>query len=199
MAGKQDKLTDFIAESNATPNASASQTMAGNPPIVTIPNPNPLGNGRLKIVPAVSQRQQQKYAAADAKAAQKAADQQAAQAQKVAQAQASVAIEVADNVSEVAGNIQEWIASRPTPGGIMVILLVIFIFLWLIVPVNGQYTRAQLLWMTVFEERTNIRGSVSGLDAYQVPQPSSATGSQPSSSLPTVTNTVHDFAGGFTV
>lgn len=53
----------------------------------------------------------------------------------------------------------DWLASRPTPGGIGAMLIAIFFFLWVIIPVNSQgYTRAYLLWLTL-TGRTTLQGA----------------------------------------
>lgn len=53
----------------------------------------------------------------------------------------------------------DWVASRPTPGGIGAMLIAIFFFLWVLIPVNPQgYTRAYLLWLTL-TGRTTLTGA----------------------------------------
>lgn len=75
---------------------------------------------------------------------------------------------VTDTVSAVAGSvealgngIENWAANLPTPGGIGLLLVILFVLLWMVVPVNnsnGQhYTRMQLLWYTL-TGRTAIGG-----------------------------------------
>ncbi len=45
--------------------------------------------------------------------------------------------------------VVNWVSSRPTPGGISALLVVLIFFLFVIVPVNGKYTRLQLIWLTL--------------------------------------------------
>lgn len=68
---------------------------------------------------------------------------------------------IAANVNDAGARVEAWANSVPTPGGILVVLLVLFLFLWLIVPVNGQYTRGKLLWLTLMGQ-TSIKGSSVG-------------------------------------
>lgn len=56
---------------------------------------------------------------------------------------------VLNRLNEGSQKLTSWADRVPTPGGIGVLLLLIFLFLWAIVPVNGQYTRLQLMWLTL--------------------------------------------------
>ena len=103
-----------------------------------------------------SQYQQQRL---QFSAAQNANRQAQARAQAQAQAQANLAGSVTDSFGGLADRVNGWAASIPTPGGIFVVLVAIFVTLWVLIPVNQQgYTRAELLWLTVLG-RTAIKGS----------------------------------------
>jgi hypothetical protein len=51
-----------------------------------------------------------------------------------------------DVAKEQAGRAADWASSLKTPGGIGVLLMVLFFFIWIIVPVSNGKTRMQLLW-----------------------------------------------------
>lgn len=51
-----------------------------------------------------------------------------------------------DVAREQAGRAADWASSLRTPGGIGVLLMVLFFFIWVIVPVSNGKTRMQLLW-----------------------------------------------------
>lgn len=51
-----------------------------------------------------------------------------------------------DAAKEQAGRAADWASSLKTPGGIGVLLMVLFFFLWVIVPVSNGKTRMRLLW-----------------------------------------------------
>lgn len=59
-----------------------------------------------------------------------------------------------DRLRGVGDRFEAWAESVPTPGGIGILLLLIFLFLWAIVPVNGKRTRAELLWLTLMGQTT---------------------------------------------
>jgi hypothetical protein len=179
----KDKLSDFIAEDDNGPsgsNAAGAMNMQPQQPQAVFSPPVQQAN-------IVSNAQAQKQA-------NKIAQQQAQTQKEVAGVLVNTGFNVADSVSSIATNIQDWLANLPAPGGIFVILLGIFIFLWLIVPVNGPWTRAQLLWFTLFEERTSIKGSTSNTAADITPAvtttPVSGSTSSSSGSIPL---TVQDF------
>lgn len=56
---------------------------------------------------------------------------------------------IGDTVFSAGNRLEQWAESVPTPGGIGILLALIFLFLWAIVPVNGKHTRAELLWLTL--------------------------------------------------
>jgi len=45
-----------------------------------------------------------------------------------------------------AGRLADWASSLKTPGGIGLLIGILFFFIWIIVPVSGGQTRMQLLW-----------------------------------------------------
>lgn len=214
----KETLENFIAESNAAsggvtpPDASPSLSGGGTP----------VSHAQQKVSPAQAAQQQaatQRAQAKQAAAQQKAYDraQRQAQQKQATQQQAALKLSgkavsgvssgittttegVVSGVADVAGSVSDWAASRPTPGGILVILLVIFIFLWLIIPVNGSNTRAKLLWKVLFEQNMKVSGAQPAPSSTQAfTQPSSTnvpTASQMSSALPGVVSTVVDFGGG---
>lgn len=51
-----------------------------------------------------------------------------------------------DAAKDQAGRVADWASALKTPGGIGFLLGVLFFFIWVIVPVAGGKTRAQLLW-----------------------------------------------------
>lgn len=66
---------------------------------------------------------------------------------------------IGDALGDAGAGIQRWASNLPTPGGIGILLLVIFIMMWAIIPVDkAGYTRMQLLWLTV-TGRTHLHGS----------------------------------------
>ena len=142
---------------------------------------------------AANLKAQQRAQAAQAKQqaqTQAAAQKQAAQAQAKAAAQSqafalgagNLAVGIGqagsnagDAISSVATNVQEWMASWPTPGGIGLLLLIIFVMLWVLIPVDQQgYTRLQLLWFTVMG-RTELQGSRNQQNAETVAAMSNTT------------------------
>jgi hypothetical protein len=130
--------------------------------------------------------QQQKAAARATKqqaiAQQKAQQQANAQASQFAQTAGAFGIGVgnagsnlADNVSNIGTGIANWASSWPTPGGIGLLLIVLFILLWALIPVDDQgYTRMQLLWFTVMG-RTQLQGSTDAQNAQTVAELADAT------------------------
>lgn len=78
-----------------------------------------------------------------------------------------------DAAKEQAGRAADWASSLKTPGGIGVLLMVLFFFIWVIVPVSNGKTRMQLLWGVLTgqvqfrsdvlsEEENAINSAVSG-------------------------------------
>lgn len=61
----------------------------------------------------------------------------------------SPAGKAANAAADKVTGVQNWIAKAPTPGGIGVLLLIILLFVAIIVPVSGGYTRLQLFWLTL--------------------------------------------------
>lgn len=62
-------------------------------------------------------------------------------------------------LSDKGQEIQAQVASLPTPGGIGAMLLILFFFIWVVVPVNSGYTRVQLLWLMLQDKVYLQRGS----------------------------------------
>lgn len=52
-------------------------------------------------------------------------------------------------IGDFFGKSVKWIASRPTPGGNLALLLILVFFAWAIIPVNHGATRLQLLWLVL--------------------------------------------------
>lgn len=67
--------------------------------------------------------------------------------QKIATGQAA---NIAEGIGSRAAPAGNWMASRPTPGGIATLLIIISIFLLAVVPVRvGGPTRLKLIWLTI--------------------------------------------------
>lgn len=135
---------------------------------------------------AKTQAAQTKAANRQAAAAQKVAQQQGVAAQK-AQAKAAqqsqdfalgvgrlgigigtAGANAADSVSGIASGVTNWVGAWPTPGGIGLLLIVIFVLLWALIPVDKEgYTRLQLLWFTVMG-RTQLQGGQNAQNAMTV-------------------------------
>lgn len=68
---------------------------------------------------------------------------------------------VNSSVGGVGESIQSWASNLPTPGGLGLLIIVLFVFMWAIVPVNtsggSHYTRLQLLYYTL-TGRTTLGG-----------------------------------------
>ena len=131
---------------------------------------------------AAQQRAADKAGAQQAKAAQQAQQKAAQQSQAMAIAAGNVGIgaatagtNLAQGVSDFGQGIVNWAESWPTPGGIGLLLLVIFILLWALIPVDQQgYTRLQLLWFTLMG-RTSLQGSTTTQNAMRVAAMSDTT------------------------
>jgi hypothetical protein len=60
------------------------------------------------------------------------------------------AVNLGTSIADRASPVGNWLASKPTPGGIATLLILICVFLIAIVPVNAQGdTRLKLLWLTL--------------------------------------------------
>lgn len=77
---------------------------------------------------------------------------------------------------ETGSRLESWAANVKTPGGIGLLLIVIFIFLWAIVPVNGGKTRGQLFWLTL-TGRTRMTDTPDAGGTYVDPGATGGTGS----------------------
>lgn len=124
-------------------------------------------------------RQQQQLAAGEERRAARAmqqqqqlADREAKQAQNAIKALGGVGEGVGEGISSLGDRLAAFGERVPTPGGIALILVAIFVFLWAIVPVNGSHTRLELLWLT-FTGRTSMASAPEG--GQDVP-PSSGEG-----------------------
>jgi len=78
--------------------------------------------------------------------------------QRAVEEGASLTATLGDQVFSIGDRINTWADSVATPGGIGLLLLLIFLLLWAVVPVNGGKTRLQLLWLT-FTGRTKMAAS----------------------------------------
>lgn len=80
----------------------------------------------------------------------KGADKQTQAAQKAGmQAAQTGAQNLQNGISAISDKLTSWADAVPTPGGIGLLLFAIFFLIWAIVPVNGDKTRLQLLWLTL--------------------------------------------------
>ena len=93
---------------------------------------------------------------------------------------------VLNRLNEGSQKLTSWADRVPTPGGIGVLVLLIFLFLWAIVPVNGQYTRMQLLWLTL-TGRTKMANTPDAANAGQNTGPVQPPNS-PDIGFPFITN-----------
>lgn len=186
MSVNTNTLEQFIAESD---NTSAMQKASANQAKPTPATP--------KVVGA------QKQGQAQAKQAQAQAKQAQAQAQKAQQAAASLAAKqndqairttetVIDKIGDATQDINSWAESVPKVGGLFLVVAILFLFLWMIVPVNGGYTRFQLLYFTL-TGRTAIAGSsTSATNAEQ--EALNQAASNPSGALtPDLSQLIQDF------
>jgi hypothetical protein len=154
-----ESLSDYLRRVGVDDSAptGAPASPAGVGPTGTQPLPNATAQA------AQAQRQYQAQQAQAAKAAKLAAD---AEARKQGARDASLigkgmyaAGIVPNKLADTVENIQNWIATRPTPGGRGGMLLLLLLFGAFIIPVSqGGYTRAQLLWLTLLG-RTEIDDS----------------------------------------
>jgi hypothetical protein len=131
---------------------------------------------------AAQQRAADKAGAAQQRAAAQAQQRAAQQSQAMAIAAGNVGIgaatagtNMAQGISDFGQGIVNWAENWPTPGGIGLLLLVIFILLWALIPVDKEgYTRLQLLWFTVMG-RTSLQGSTAQKNAATVAAMSDVT------------------------
>lgn len=104
-------------------------------------------------------RDAQRQADAQAKATAARNTQIAVAAGNLGVGAAGAASSMADTASSIATGISDWASSWPTPGGIGLLLVILFVLLWALIPVDDQgYTRLQLLWFTLMG-RTQLQGS----------------------------------------
>jgi multidrug efflux pump subunit AcrA (membrane-fusion protein) len=177
------------ARKNAPAKKPSALATPGGGPIPATPQPSAAdikAQAAAQRQAAKTQAAQQKSAhqSAKAQAQANAKAQQAAAKQSSAFAQASAnagiglgnaASNLADSVSSIGTGIASWASSWPTPGGIGLLLIVIFILLWALIPVDDQgYTRMQLLWFTVMG-RTELQGSTTQQNAETVAELATAT------------------------
>lgn len=88
---------------------------------------------------------------------------------------------------ETGSRLESWAANVRTPGGIGLLLIVIFIFLWAIVPVNGGKTRGQLFWLTL-TGRTKMADTPDAGGTYTDPGATGASGNFGSGQAPAASN-----------
>lgn len=83
----------------------------------------------------------------------------------------------------------EWLASRPTPGGIGTLLVIILLFVAVIVPVAAGYTRLQLLWLTLLgkTELPDAAGNTPQTSGTSSSATSPSASPSPASPTPTTT------------
>lgn len=122
-----------------------------------------------------AQREQQNLDA-QAKAAKLAAEQEARR--KKAQGSLNLPELKAAGIywnkaADTVENIQNWLATRPTPGGRGGMLLLLLIFGAFIIPVSqGGYTRAQLAWLTLLgKTELDDSGEPNGEEPRRKPPP----------------------------
>lgn len=93
----------------------------------------------------------------------------------------SLAGKAANAAADKVTGVQNWIAGAPTPGGIGVLLLIILLFVAIIVPVSGGYTRLQLFWLTLLG-RTSLPDASGNVPQTGVSDSTSSSSSSSASS-----------------
>ena len=94
---------------------------------------------------------------------------------------------VLDRLNEGSQKLTSWADRLPTPGGIAVLLFLIFLFLWAIVPVNGPHTRLELLWLTL-TGRTKVADSPDAANTGQIPTGPAGPANSPDNGAPFLQN-----------
>lgn len=168
MAG-QAALLNFLNNpaQPAAPGQAAPTTVL--PPGPKVSKPSPQQKAQADAV-----KQQQRREESALKAQQQTQQRFEQQATQIGIKAVSGGVqELGQNLSNMGDRLSSWADSVPTPGGIGLLLVVIFLFLWAIVPVNGGNTRLQLLWKTL-TGRTRMTASPDAGGTYDA---SAGTGS----------------------
>jgi hypothetical protein len=171
-ASQQAALQNFVAFSNQVaananaPAQAAGFNAAGTPaqggqPLG--PNAGKVGVGAQAAAGGVQNASNQIAAAsANVPASGATPKQQSTTINNIGDAVSAVGNAVPDRVQSLATSIESW----PTPGGIAILLFILFLFIWAVIPVNGNLTRAQLLYLTLTGKTYLPQGAEPGvLDA----------------------------------
>ena len=99
-------------------------------------------------------------------------------------------------VPDVAKEATNWLSRQPTPGGLMLLFIIVVAITWLIIPVNG-HTRFELLLMTLFGKTSLNTGGSSQTSnttstTQQTTQPANTAASQ--SAVPAATFNVDGYS-----
>lgn len=148
-------MQQFLNQGGATPGKAAPTTVL--PPSPGQHSPPNARQQQAAQAQQVAQAQQAAQQASQAAAAQAAANVAARKEQARVNAFTAIAVnetaERAEGLSQrlqsASQSLNSWADRTPTPGGIGVIIFLLLLFLWAIVPVNGDKTRLQLLWLTL--------------------------------------------------
>jgi hypothetical protein len=102
-----------------------------------------------------------------AEARKKAAARKEAQKPTPAEQINSPAEQALDAAADKTRAAQDWLAARPTPGGLLLLFGILLFFIWVIVPVNGGKTRLELLWLTI-TGKTRLPADASAADQQAI-------------------------------
>ena len=151
----QDQATQAVPPPSPDENVTTFLDDQGTPqPASTLDKAAASGNkAAQKIEDAKTREAEARARLAEARADQ--AERQPEQVATVVQPPDTVT-QLAQDAGRVSSQLTDWIASLPTPGGIMALVFALLFFVWVIVPVNGNGDTRLFLFWKVLTGQTQI-------------------------------------------